>query len=682
MAATTEQRLRAEFLRHTLEEQNHAYYDLDQPLVSDEEYNNYLQELIELERNYPELRTLDSPTLRVGGTPQTGFVKVMHLTPMLSLKNAFKEADLTRFFDALTSEVDRDLLAMGYVVDNKLDGLAISLHYVRGELSHAVTRGDGIEGENVTQNVRSILDIPLLLKGHSFPDLLEVRGEIFMTKSVFHRLNKELLARGAKPFANPRNAAAGSVRQLDPTVTAKRRLRFKAYGMGECRLPPLPDPPIIDSHLALINWLQLWGLPTNPPRLYRTPADVLQFGIPEVADLRPRLEFEIDGAVIKLNSLAARDQLGTTSREPRWAIAYKFPAEERATTVENIVVQVGRTGAITPVAKVTPVTVGGVEVSSVTLHNPSQIARLGLGIGDRVLIRRSGDVIPEITCVLESAGQPYSFPTTCPSCNSQLVFSAEAAIPRCCNTSRCQAQLKAAIDHYGSRTALNIEGLGEKIISQLVDKGLVKQLPDLYRLQFDDLRQLQRMGGLSSQKLLTAIRRTATPPLARFLFALGIPDVGNVTASVLAQHFHTLEKLRKATYEELIKLDDIGPETAQSLVDFFACQTTLELLREFDAVGVKPAALQPKRFESAPVWQGVTFAVTGTLDHYTRLGLQERIEAYGGVLASSVTRFTQFLIVGRNPSSKLDKAREIGITILSEEDFVQKLKTDLNSRPD
>lgn len=664
MAAPPEVKARVDWLREQIRYHDYRYYVLDEPEISDAEYDRLFRELEQLEAAYPELITPDSPTQRVSGTPAEKFETVEHRQPMLSLENAFSEAEV-RDFEERIQRFLRQPGPFDYVLEPKMDGLAVNLTYEHGRLVLGATRGDGYRGENVTANIKTIKTIPLVLRTDQepVPPLLEVRGEVYMEIADFKKLNAEREAKGEPVFANPRNAAAGSLRQLDPSITASRPLKIYCYGIGEV------SGREFSSHWEVLQALKAWGLRINP---YIEQGRGIEAAISyhhRLEQQRHGLPYEIDGVVIKINSLELQARLGIKTRSPRWALAYKFAATQATTRILDIRVQVGRTGAVTPTAIMEPVEIGGVTVSRATLHNEDEVKRKDVRIGDWVLVQRAGDVIPEVVKVITSRRtgneKPFEMPRNCPVCGTPLVRPPGEAITRCPNPD-CSGQLKRAIRHFASKGAMDIDGLGEKIIEQLVDNGLVQNVADLYRLQVEDLLPLERFAEKSAQNIVKAIQNSKNPPLARFIYALGIRYVGEATANLLAQHFQSLEALQQATEEELMQIEGIGPQVARSIREYFTNSRQLELLAKLRQVGVQPQA--PSRPAAAPL-AGKTFVFTGGLQHFSREEAKALVLARGGKVSSSVSAKTDYVVVGENPGSKLLKARELGVRILTEAEF-------------
>ena len=656
-------RQRVEELRKLINYHNYRYYALDDPEIPDSEYDRLMRELQRLEAEHPELITPDSPTQRVGAEPLEAFGEVRHKVPMLSLANAFSEEEL-REFDSRVRKLLGVEEPIEYAAEPKLDGLAVSLRYEKGVLVQGATRGDGYRGEDVTANVRTIDSIPLRLLGEEWPEVLEVRGEVFMTKSGFEELNREARRKGEKEFANPRNAAAGSLRQLDPRVTARRPLAFFAYGWGELSVRSLAG-----THSASMNILRGYGLPVSPElKVLRGVEACLEYH-GAMLEKRERLDYDIDGVVFKVDRLDWQERLGYVSRAPRWAIAHKFPAEEALTLVRDVEWQVGRTGAVTPVARLEPVNVGGVTVKNATLHNMDEIEKKDVRIGDTVYVRRAGDVIPEIVRVLPERRPPdakkIELPRRCPVCGSEVIKPEGEAIARCTGGLYCPAQRKEAIKHFASRRAMDIEGLGDKLVEQLVDKGLVQDPADLYSLTKEQLTGLERMGEKSAQNLLEALQRSKETTLARFLYAIGIREVGEATAQTLARHFGSLEAIERADEETLQQVPDIGPVVAAYIAGFFRQPHNQEVIRKLIEAGVHwPEGEPAPRAEELPL-HGKTFVLTGALGR-PREEIKAELQALGAKVTGSVSKKTDYLVVGENPGSKYDKAKSLGVTILDE----------------
>jgi len=657
---------RADELRRLLREASHRYYVLDAPTLSDAEYDRLFRELEQLEVEHPDLRTPDSPTQRVGAAPSEKFAKVEHRRQMMSLANAMAEEEFLEF-DARV----RKLLGaepVRYVVEPKLDGLAVTLTYEKGRFVQGATRGDGLTGEDVTQNLRTIKMVPLQLHADP-PARFEVRGEVFINKADFVRFNEEREKAGEPTFVNPRNSAAGSLRQLDPRETAKRPLSIYFYETGDT------GGLEFTSHWEKLARLREFGLRTNPENALCDSLEEVKAKYAAMLAKRHQLPYEIDGSVIKVDSEDQRRRLGAVSRTPRWAIAYKFPAEEEATTVEEIFVSVGRTGALTPVAALTPVHVGGVTVSRATLHNEDELRRKDVRKGDRVFLRRAGDVIPEIVRVILEArpadSRPWEMPKECPVCKTPVVREEGEAITRCPNPI-CPAKSVARLRHFGSRLAMDIEGLGVETSAQLIDTGLTKTPADLYRLTYEQLVGLTRFADLSARNLLAGIEASKTRPLRRVIYALGIRMVGEATALALARRFGSLEKLLEASVDDLQAVRDVGPEVARQIHDFLALPEQREMVRQLLRAGVRPQP-EPEAASQGPL-AGKTVVITGTLTGYTREAAKVEIERRGGRVAGSVSRKTDLVVAGGDAGSKLKKAQELGVRVVDEEGFRELLK--------
>lgn len=663
-ASPVDSHSRAAWLKSELERHNHAYYVLDNPSIPDAEYDKLFVELQALEQAHPELITSDSPTQRVGGAPLPQFAQVTHSVPMLSLGNGFDDDDIVAFDRRVADGLETEA-SVEYATELKFDGLAINLRYEDGLLVAAATRGDGATGENVTANIRTIRAIPLRLKADHPPKVLDVRGEVLMFKSDFAKLNARQREAEQKEFANPRNAAAGSLRQLDSRITAQRTLRFFAYGIGALEGADMPA-----SHSSLLDWYAQLGLPICTERaVVRGAQGLLEF-FRGIGQKRASLPYDIDGVVYKVNRLQQQQQLGFVSRAPRFAIAHKFPAEEATTVVQDIDVQVGRTGAITPVARLAPVFVGGVTVTNATLHNEDEVKRKDIRIGDTVIVRRAGDVIPEVVSFVPEMrpadARKFVMPTSCPVCGSAIVKLEDEAIARCSGGwIKCPAQRKGGLQHFVSRRAMDIEGLGEQLIEQLVDKNVITTAADLYKLGFIALAELDRMAEKSAQNILHALEKSKHTSLARFIYALGIRHVGEATAKELAKHFGKLDALLEATEEQLLEVADIGPVVAQSIIAFLADPLNRELIEQLRAAGLHWAEGEPAE-KKAQTLLGKTFVLTGTLPTLSRDEAKEMIEAAGGKVAGSVSKKTSYVVAGAEAGSKLAKAEELGVTILDE----------------
>lgn len=676
---------RIEALRREIDAHNHRYYVLDDPVVSDAEYDRLMNELKALEEANPDLITPDSPTQRVGAAPLSAFGAVRHAVMMRSLNNAFDPDDVVAFdrrnVEALASA---GLLPpdgrVRYMAELKFDGLAVSLRYESGRLVQAATRGDGHTGEDITANVRTVRSVPLRLRGDDLPQVLEVRGEVLMTRADFQRLNEEQQRRREKIFVNPRNAAAGSLRQLDPRVTAGRPLRFFAYGWGEIRLGGKGQGVLFqeeagdagmprDTHSGMLDWFVGLGLPVSSMRRSVSGAEGLLGFYEEIGRRRADLPFEIDGVVYKVDSLAAQDVLGYVARAPRYAIAHKFPAQEETTVVLDIDVQVGRTGALTPVARLRPVFVGGVTVTNATLHNEDEIRRKDIRIGDTVVVRRAGDVIPEVVASLPALrpadAREFVMPTSCPVCGSAVERLEDEAVTRCTGGLFCPAQRKQSITHAAGRKALDIEGLGEKLVDQLVDSGRVKSIADLFTLNVLELAAYERMGRKSAENLVKAIDKAREPELGRLLFALGIRHVGETTARDLAAHFGSLEAIMEADEDALLAVRDVGPVVAGSVRRFFAEPHNREIVARLQAEGVRPVQRAVARSGDLPL-AGKTLVLTGTLPEWTRDEATRHIMAAGGKVSGSVSRKTSWVVAGEEAGSKLEKARALGVPVIDE----------------
>ncbi len=657
-------------LRRAIDHHNYRYYVLDDPEIPDAEYDRLMAELKALEAQYPALVTPDSPTQRVGAEPLEAFGEVLHRVPMLSLENCFDEAELRAFVTRVRERLGVEE-AIDFCAEPKLDGLAVSLRYEHGLLVQAATRGDGRRGEDVTQNVRTIRAIPLRLLGEEIPPLLEVRGEVFMTREGFEALNRRQREQGEKPFANPRNAAAGSLRQLDPRITATRPLSFYAYGWGEVEGWSLPA-----TQFGVLERFRALGLPVcDRTEVVRDVEGCLAY-YEKIGRQRDALPYEIDGVVFKVDRLDWQKRLGFVSRAPRWAIAHKFPAQEELTRVLDIEVQVGRTGAITPVARLEPVQVGGVVVSNATLHNEDEVRRKDVWIGDTVIVRRAGDVIPEIVAVVKSRrpadARPFVMPEHCPVCGSEIIRPEGEAVARCSGGLFCPAQRKQAIRHFASRKAMDIEGLGEKLIDQLVERGLVEHVDDLYRLTAEQLAGLERMGPKSAANLVTAIERSKATTLPRFLYALGIREVGEATAQALASHFGDLDALMEADEEALQQVPDVGPVVAAYVHAFFQQDHNQEVIRALREAGVHWPAVERPPADAQPL-AGKTFVLTGTLESMPRSEAKARLQALGAKVAGSVSKKTSAVVAGAEAGSKLARAEQLGIEILDEAAFLELL---------
>lgn len=661
---------RASELREQINYHNYRYYVLDNPEIPDAEYDRLFRELQQLESKYPELVTPDSPTQRVGAEPLKEFEEVRHEVPMLSLGNAFSDEELGDF-DRRARE-GLSVKKISYHAEPKLDGLAISLRYEKGVLVRAATRGDGSRGEDVTQNVRTIEAVPLRLLGKGWPSILEVRGEVYMPKAGFEELNRRQLEKGEKSFANPRNAAAGSLRQLDPRITATRPLSIFCYGVGVVEGGTLPD-----THSAMMDRLKGWGIRVCPEQQVVEGVNGCLNYYQEIGERRDELPYDIDGVVYKVNRIDQQQVLGYVSRAPRWAIAHKFPAQEEITRIVAIDVQVGRTGAITPVARLEPVHVAGVTVTNATLHNQDEIDRKDVRVGDTVIVRRAGDVIPEVVSVVLSKRPHgtihYHIPDSCPECGSAIERVEGEAVARCSGGLFCPAQRKRAIKHFASRRAMDIEGLGDKLVDQLVDTGLIEDVADLYALETEQVASLERMGDKSAANLIAALEKSKETSLARFLYALGIREVGEATAQTLAAHFGSLEALQQAVAERLLEVEDVGPIVAEHIRTFFAQSHNLEVINKLISAGIHwPAAEQAVEVEKS--LEGKTFVLTGTLSGMSRDEAKQRLQELGAKVTGSVSKKTDYVVAGENPGSKLTKAEQLGVTVIDEDGLLELLR--------
>lgn len=671
MGAPPDALARVELLRQQLALHNYRYYVLDDPLISDAEWDRMLRELIDLEHQYPELITSDSPTQRVGASPSDEFASVRHRLPMLSLDNAFSDEEV-RAFDRRVRErleLADAAPAVRYSAEPKLDGLAISVIYEKGQLVRAATRGDGTVGEDVTANIRTIRAVPLRLHGHA-PALIEARGEVFIPRAGFEQLNRQAAERGEKVFANPRNAAAGSLRQLDPRVTAKRPLEIFFYALGSVEGMTLPT-----SHSETLASLKDLGLRVSPETVQVEGAEGCLQYFASLQRRRATLDYEIDGVVYKVDSLASQSRLGFLSRAPRWAIAHKFPAEEATTLLRDVEFQVGRTGALTPVARLAPVVVGGVTVSNATLHNMDEIERKDVRIGDTVVVRRAGDVIPEVARVVLARrpldAQVVSLPSQCPVCGAPVRREPDAAVARCTGEFSCTAQRKERLRHFAARRALDIEGLGDKLIEQLVDAELLVTPADIFSLTREQLAALERMGEKSADNVLSAIERSKETTLARFLFALGIREVGEATAAALAQHFGSLEALLEASFEQVQQVPDVGPVVATQLTEFLARDENRQVIRQLQQAGVHWPQMDSREAQLDQPLAGLTFVLTGSLESMSRDEAEDRLRALGARASGSVSKKTSYVIAGADAGSKLAKAETLGVPVLDEAALIE-----------
>jgi len=656
-----------ESLREQINHHNYLYYVLDAPEIPDAEYDRLLRKLQELEADHPELITPESPTQRVGAEPLKAFLEVAHTVPMLSLSNAFEEQEVLDFDRRVREALEINKVT--YAAEPKLDGLAVSLRYENGILVRGSTRGDGYRGEDVTLNVRTIDSIPLKLVGGEYPRVLEVRGEVFMSKQGFADLNEAQRKKNDKAFANPRNAAAGSLRQLDPRITATRPLEFYCYGIGE-----FDGPALSKQHSGLLQQLKSWGVRVNPEsRAVEGAAGCLDY-YRKMQQRRESLSYDIDGVVYKVDSIEAQSRLGFVSRAPRWAVAHKFPAEEEMTELLGIDVQVGRTGAITPVARLKPVFVGGVTITNATLHNQDEIERKDVRVGDIVIVRRAGDVIPEVVQPVLSkrkrSARKFKMPHKCPECGSEIVRLEGEAVARCTGGLYCPAQRREAVKHFVSRRAMDIEGLGEKLVEQLDQLGIIKDVADLYRLQADKLAEIERMGEKSADNIIKALEKSKQTTLPRFLFALGIRQVGEATAQTLARHFGELDALMAADQEALTQVPDVGPVAAESIYTFFRQKHNREVIRKLQNAGVNWPHVAVKAGKQPLA--GKTFVITGTLPGMTRDEAKAALQELGAKVAGSVSKKTDYVVVGADPGSKAAKAEELGVAMI-DEDGLRKL---------
>ena len=660
-------------LRHDLRRYEYEYHVLDNPTIPDAEYDRLFYQLKTLEAAHPELITADSPTQRVGAKPLSGFAQIRHEIPMLSLDNAFSDEEFYAFVKRIEDRLIRLPEPLTFCCEPKLDGLAVSILYVNGVLTQAATRGDGTTGEDITANIRTIRNIPLQLLMDNPPARLEVRGEVFMPHAGFERLNQLALEKGEKTFANPRNAAAGSLRQLDPKITSKRPLVLNAYSIGIAEGVDLPN-----THYDRLQWLKSIGIPVNPEiRLCNGTDEVLDF-YRDIQNKRSSLGYDIDGTVLKINDIALQEKLGFISKAPRWAIAYKFPAQEELTRLNDVEFQVGRTGAITPVAKLEPVFVAGVTVSNATLHNGDEIERLDIAIGDTVVIRRAGDVIPQIIGVLHDRrpadARPIIFPKTCPVCDSAIVRIEGEAVARCTGGLFCAAQRKEALKHFVSRKAMDIDGVGGKLIEQLVDRELVHTPADLFKLDLTTLTRLERMGTKSAENALASLEKAKNTTLARFIFALGIREVGEATALNLANHFKTLEALQNADLETLQQVPDVGEVVANRILAFWHEPHNVAVVNDLIAQGVHWETVKTKEVTENR-FKGKTVVLTGTLTQMGRNEAKALLQDMGAKVSGSVSAKTDFVIAGDAAGSKLTKAQELGVTVLTEEEFLAEIQS-------
>ncbi len=656
-------------LREKIQEHNYLYHVLDAPHISDAEYDILFKKLVALENQYPEYITADSPTQRIGATPSKEFKESKHRIPMLSLENAFSEDDVFAFNKRIHEKLQTNK-QLTFCCEPKMDGLAINLLYIDGHYTQAATRGDGIVGEDITANAKTLQTIPLKLKNKDIPKVIEVRGEIYMSKKTFHDLNKQAEQAGEKVFANPRNAAAGSVRQLDPGITAKRKLSFFCYGIGYYE-----GEAVFHSQSEILQQLKRWGFPVNPEiTTTHSIEECLQF-FETIKKKRENLAYEIDGVVYKVDDLHLQKSLGFISRAPRFALAHKFPAQEQITVIEEVDFQVGRTGTLTPVARLKPVNVGGVIVSNATLHNMDEIERKDIRIHDVVIIRRAGDVIPEVVSVIKEErpkeAKKIKAPIYCPVCHSDVTRVEGEAAVRCSGGLICSAQRKEAIKHFASRKAMDIDGLGDKIIDQLVNTKLIHTVADLYDLTHEVLAKLERLGDKSAQNLLEAIQKSKKTTFERFLYALGIREVGESTALMLTQHFSSLEELTKASTESLLPLPDVGPVVSTQIHTFFQQKHNKEVIEKLLKKGIHWE--KPKKLSQLPL-QNKTFVLTGTLSSLSREKATQVLQSLGAKVSGSVSQKTHYVIAGSEPGSKLSNAKKLNIKILDEKQFLEFIK--------
>ncbi|MGD8566902.1 MAG: NAD-dependent DNA ligase LigA [Gammaproteobacteria bacterium] len=659
-------------LREQINYHNYRYYVLDDPEIPDAEFDKLFRELQSIEEQHPDLITSDSPTQRVGAAPLKEFGEVRHAVPMLSLANAFSEEELTGFGKRVMEILNiKDPDQLEFTAEPKLDGLAISLRYEKGKFVQAATRGDGVTGEDVTQNVRTIYSIPLTLIDSGYPDVLEVRGEVFMPLEGFFALNKKQQEAGTKTFANPRNAAAGSLRQLDSSITATRPLDFFAYGFGEVTGGKLPA-----KQSKILEQFKKWGLRVSPEiEVVKGTKGCLDY-YANISERRDQLEYEIDGVVYKVNSLNQQEELGYVSRAPRWAIAHKFPAQEAMTKIKAIDVQVGRTGILTPIARLEPVEVGGVTVSNATLHNQDEIERLDARVGDTVVIYRAGDVIPKVASVVKERRPKktrlFRMPDKCPECGSDVERVEGEAATRCTGGLACPAQRKNSIKHFNSRRAMDIDGVGDKLVDQMVDKGLIEDAADQYSLTKEQIANLERMADKSADNVLKALEKSKSTTLARFIYALGIRDVGEATAQNLAQHFSDLDALMKADEEQLQEVEDIGPIVANHIVNFFNQKHNKQVIKKLLKADIHWPSVKRQQKTGSPL-SDKTIVITGTLESMKRDELKDKLQSLGAKVTGSVSKNTDYVVVGADPGSKYDKAQKLGIEILDEDAVLKML---------
>jgi len=656
-----------EQLREQIDHHNYQYYVLDEPTIPDAEYDRLFRELQALEAANPQLVTTDSPTQRVGSQPLDSFSKITHQVPMLSLANAFSMEELQDFDRRVREKLDVEVVS--YAVEPKLDGLAVTLMYENGKLVYGATRGDGSTGEEITENLKTIRSIPLKLMGNHHPGVLEVRGEVFMPLKGFNEFNKQAVERGEKTFVNPRNAAAGSLRQLDPGMTARRPLDIYIYALGQ-----IADGTLPDNHRDVLHQLKQWGLKHSPLLDCVKGVSALQAYYEKISNLRSELPYEIDGVVYKVNNYQQQAIMGFVSRAPRWAIAHKFPAQEELTLLEDIQIQVGRTGALTPVARLSPVFVGGVTVTNATLHNIDEVERKDVRIGDMVIVRRAGDVIPEVVGPVldrrKGTVKKFHMPDVCPVCNSSVERAAGEAVYRCTGGLYCAAQRKGAVKHFASRRAMDIDGLGDKLIDQMIDNDLIKTPADIYQLDLAALSGLERMAEKSASNLLQSLSESRQTTFAKFLYSLGIREVGEATAASLANHFRTLSKLYSASEEDLIVVSDVGPVVAANIYHFLQEPHNRTVIEQLVSAGIYWP--KPELPDTQPL-SGLTFVLTGTLQDISRNDAKQKLQSLGGKVAGSVSAKTHYVIAGDKAGSKLDKAQTLNITIMDEASLMELL---------
>lgn len=658
-------------LRKKLDEYSHHYYTKDEPLVPDSEYDRLFRSLQKLEFDHPELKTPDSPTERIGAAPLKSFSQITHEKPMLSLGNAFDEEEALAFDKRIHDRL-KSVEQIEYVCEPKFDGLAVSLRYENGFLKCAATRGDGVTGEDITQNVKTILSVPLKILGDDYPTTLEVRGEVYMPKAGFNELNRQAAEKGEKEFANPRNAAAGSLRQLDSKITATRPLAMYCYDIGVTS-----SGAIASTHLETLKILKTWGFAVVDKIAVANSIEECLMYYNKLLSQRADLHYEIDGVVYKVNHYELQEKLGFVSRAPRWAVAHKFPAQEVMTRLNDVEFQVGRTGTLTPVARLSPVNVGGVIVSNATLHNMDEIIRKDIHIGDMVVVRRAGDVIPEVVSVVKAKRTEtvisIKIPTKCPVCGSEVVEAEDVAAARCSGGLFCPAQRKEAIKHFASRKALDIEGLGDKLVEQLVDTDLIHHVDDLYHLPFKKVAELDRMGEKSAENLFDALEKSKKTTLPRFLYALGIREVGETTARNLANHFLTLDAIKSSDIDLLLQVPDIGPVVAGNIQTFFQQKHNLEVINKLIKAGIHWPKIV-KMDKNVLSLKDKTFVITGTLETLTRDEAKEKLQAAGATVTGSVSKKTDYVVIGEAPGSKYEKAKKLGVEILDEQRLLDILK--------